>query len=131
MPVKDSLSPLLPKWSLLITWGVVVLWFSLVPSPPVPKSGILGWDKFQHAAAYGIFTLLAGWAFVTLPFSRERQWFLAGAVAVIFGALLEVAQGVFTATRTAEAGDLLADAIGAATVIFFVHFVYYRYRRRR
>lgn len=112
---KDSLLHYLPRWLPLVAWGGAVFWLSLVPAPPVPKTGILGWDKFQHAAAYAIFTLLA---FHSLSRSSDvrRRLVGAGITAVIFGGLMEVAQGVFTTTRTAEFGDLVADAVGAAVV---------------
>lgn len=56
----SSFSRFLPGWLLFVAWGILILWLSLIPSPPVIETGFLGWDKFQHAFAYGVFTLLAG-----------------------------------------------------------------------
>ena len=42
---------------------------------------------------------------------------VAALLAVVIGGLMELAQGNFTVTRTADWGDLLADAVGAAAVI--------------
>ena len=127
--IKSVLIRYFPRWLLLIAWGVTILWLSVVPSPPVIHSGFLGWDKFQHAAAYGVFTLFAGWAFACLAVDVRHRWMRAVVIAVVFGALMEVVQGLFTTTRTAELGDLLADLVGAVSVYCSVMAM--RYFRKR
>lgn len=86
-----------------------------MPNPPAVDNSLLGWDKFEHGAAYSLFTILAGWAFCIFPVTARRRWALAAVVAILIGALLEVLQGAFTAARTAEWGDLAADALGAGS----------------
>ena len=113
MPDKGGPTRYLPRWLLFITWGVSILWLSLTSSPPVPVTGLLAWDKFQHAASFGLLTLLGYYAFTRLS-SFRRRLICAVAVSVIFGALVEVAQGLLTTARTAEAGDLVADIVGTA-----------------
>ena len=104
------------KWLLFITWGVTILSMSLLPDPPTVNHRFWGWDKFEHAAAYSLLTVFAGWAFGYFKFSFRNRWLLAVGVAVGVGALLEVLQGLFTKTRTAEFADLLADAVGATAI---------------
>ena len=104
------------RLSLLVGWGGTILWFSLDPAPPRPSVGLFAWDKFQHAAAYGLLALLGGNVLVTYRHCRRRCWLLAFAGSVGFGALMEVAQGGLTVARTADVGDLLADAVGAGAV---------------
>lgn len=99
-------------------WGGIILWFSLDPAPPQPDVALFAWDKFQHGVAYGVLALLLGNFLVTCRNCRRRCWLLAFAGAVGFGALLEVAQGVLTVARSAEFGDLVADAAGAGAVSF-------------
>jgi len=111
---KGGLTRYLPRWLLFVTWGVSILWLSLTASPPVLGTGLLAWDKFQHAASFGLLTLLGYHAFTRLSSFRQRM-ICAAALSVLFGAMVEVAQGLFTTTRTAEAGDLAADIVGAAT----------------
>lgn len=103
-------------WLLFVAWGVAIIWLSLIPAPPGIENPLLGWDKLQHAAAYGLLTLLGFLALGSLiPY--PRRWALSAMLlAILFGALMEAAQGLFTATRTAEAGDLLADAVGAMLI---------------
>lgn len=105
------------RWLLFIVWGVLVLWLSLMSDPPAIDDDLLGWDKFEHGAAYSLLTILAGWAFCNFRLSAKLRWSMAASVAVGIGALLEVLQGSFTRTRTAEWGDLLADAIGAGIIL--------------
>ena len=113
MSDKGGLTRYLLRWLLFAAWGVSILWLSLTPSPPVLGKGLLAWDKFQHAAAFGLLTLLGFHAFTRLSSFRQRL-ICAAAVSVLFGVLIEVAQGLLTTARTAEAGDLAADIVGVA-----------------
>ena len=80
-------------------------WLALSPAPPDALDN--GWDKLNHASAFAALTVAAVFA---SPRSRMDRLALLSAV-LCFGALIEVAQS-FTPTRSAEWGDLLADAIG-------------------
>ncbi|MDP2268096.1 MAG: VanZ family protein [Deltaproteobacteria bacterium] len=117
--MKD-LTPI-PRWPVFIAYATVIGWLSLTPAPPQIEDDFFGWDKLQHAAAYGVFTLLAGWAFGTFPLAWKRRWWLAVLAAVTCGGLLEIAQGLFTSQRTAEWGDLLADLVGAVCAYGLVY----------
>jgi len=89
---------------LLLASGVA--FGSLLPGP-VAATVSTPWDKANHFLGYFI---LCAWWLGLLPRSR---W-LGGVVAVIaFGIVLEVAQGLFTATRQMEAVDVFANAMGA------------------
>lgn len=94
----------------------LILWLSLTPAPPELSGDFLGWDKAQHAAAYGVLTLLAGRAFVLYLTPPGRAWLAAALYALFFGGLMELAQGAVTQVRFADPQDLLANAIGIAAV---------------
>ena len=81
-----------------------VTYLALIPAPPPQVS--LGWDKLNHFSA---FATLAGLAFL----SFAGAWLRIAVALLSYGALIEVLQS-FTPTRTAEWGDLLADALGIA-----------------
>lgn len=100
---------------LLLAWGLCLLWLSLTPAPPQPP-GIFGWDKLQHVAAIGVLSLLAGWSLATLPRISCRAWGIAAIFSIAFGGLIEILQWAFTDSRSAEIGDILADATGAGIV---------------
>ncbi|MDP3823850.1 MAG: VanZ family protein [Burkholderiales bacterium] len=82
-------------------------WLALSPAPPDALDS--GWDKLNHAGAFAALTVAAVFA---APRSRAGRFGLIGAV-LCFGVLIEIAQS-FTPTRSAEWGDLAADAIGMA-----------------
>lgn len=107
-------------FALLLVWAVVILWLSLDPSPPVPQHDLFGWDKLQHAAAYALLTFLAGTFWSAFSGSSFRTWMLAAVSAVAYGGVVEVLQACYTTDRVAEAGDLLADAVGAVFVVVLV-----------
>ena len=92
--------------------GGLIIWLSLIPEP-VQLVSFSGWSKVQHAAAYGVFTLVIGWACAALPRLSGCRWLLAIGVSVAFGGLMEGAQYFFTSTRHARFADLLADVTGA------------------
>ena len=93
----------------------------------MPEAGLLAWDKFQHAAAFGLLTLLGFYAFVRLS-SFKHRLICAAAVSVLFGALVEVAQALFTTARVAEAGDVVADIVGAVAACAVTVCVMYRHK---
>jgi VanZ family protein len=65
-------------------------------------------------------TFLAGLSWSAVSSSSYRTWILAAVSAVAYGGVVEVLQAFCTTDRFAEAGDLLADAIGAAFVVAVV-----------
>ncbi len=100
-----------PAILLLLTLGI--LYLALTPAPPTNG---LGWDKANHAAAMSVVTLLAWQAYQP----RVRPLFFAGLYAVGLGILIELLQGFFTTSRSAEWGDLLADLTGTACALFLL-----------
>ena len=106
--MKLLLAPGSTAWRLAFFAAIVaVLVVSLLPPSSLPPMGS-GWDKAQHASAYVVLGLLglAAWP-------RRAGVVLIALLA--FGAGIEVLQGL-SGWRTAEWGDLLADAIGLAVV---------------
>lgn len=103
---------LLTRLGFLVVWVVAMLWLSLTPSPPqVP--GALGWDKLQHALAYGLLTILVARFLVYFSRADKKVWWQAVLIAVLYGGLLEVLQLMARTGRTAEWWDLAADVVGA------------------
>lgn len=97
------LRPYLPLWRLAYAVCVAsVLVLSLMPAPPEALS--TGWDKTNHLLAFSSIMFLGYYAF-------PKKTFMVVVTSIAIGALIEVLQS-FTAYRTAEWGDLLADALG-------------------
>jgi VanZ family protein len=131
-------NPLIPghasfKWILVtFLWSGSIAWLSLIPRPP-HIHGFLGWDKLQHAGAYGLLSLLVAQTLSSWPRARtDNAWWQAGLAVVCFGGLMEVLQLVMHAGRSAEWGDLAADALGAALCcVLFRQIARIRSRRQR
>ena len=96
----------------VVGWGLMfatVATGSLWPAPDLPPPACDGIDKVEHVLGYA---LLSGYAVLLFATARAR---LAGmALAIAFGIAIELAQGVFTATREPDALDVFANALGAA-----------------
>lgn len=77
--------------------------------PPVPHS-----DKLLHAAAYGLLALLLARALHGSSQAALGELALAACLwATAFGGIEEILQ-LFLTDRSAEVGDVLANAFGAA-----------------
>ncbi len=96
----------------VVLWMGAIVWLSLTPAQ-ADLEGLLGWDKLQHAAAYGLLAFLAGRVFSSLCRNPIRAWSGALFFAITLGLGLEIAQELFTAGRRADPADVLANSIGA------------------
>ena len=119
-------------WGLTAACVAATLWFSFV-APPPGANLFPGADKVGHAVAYFATTLSFLFAAVWRPgreFGRPANlglWFALAAIAG--GAVIEILQGM-TATRSAQAFDLVAEAIGTATAVA-IHALIRRQLRQR
>lgn len=66
-------------------------------------------DKVIHAIGYGVLAVLACGLFASGPARATALLWL-----LVFGGLIELAQGAWAVNRQADAGDLLANALGIA-----------------
>jgi hypothetical protein len=93
---------------------------SLLPAPQLPDPWFPFADKFHHAVAYAVLFVL-GW-----QAGYRSRWGLALGLLAL-GVTIELAQGAFTATRSAEWLDGVADAAG----IGFGHLIVSGVERQR
>jgi VanZ family protein len=108
-----------------IVWGILILYFSLLPHQFVPTSLITVSDLLLHALIYGVLTFLLFWARF---FSNQRQRppFRKLAIDLILilagSGLVEIIQEQFIEGRSGEFLDLLANFVGAllGTVIALI-----------
>ncbi len=105
------------RYSALTGWLIIIIWLSLVPSPPVPETKIFGLDKLFHAAAYGCLTFIGGWALAGFSPIKRGRWAMVASGAIVIGGVMEFLQKTFTETRTAEIWDFLANGFGAGSVL--------------
>lgn len=93
----------LALWTIAL---VVVVVVCLVPAPDLPDTPP-GGDKIEHALAYFLLAASAVQLFAT-----RRALIFAGIGLLVLGVLIEFAQGAFTTTRSGDAWDAVADAVG-------------------
>ena len=101
---------------LFVLAALTILLLSIMPNPPVPQTGLLSWDKVQHALAYAFLASLAGWALLPLVASPVRAWRYALIFALGYGVLMEVIQAWLTPARHGDVGDVLANALGGLAI---------------
>ena len=98
-----------PRLWLAVFWLAVLagITASLLPGPQLPEPWFPGSDKLQHVLAYAVLFLLGRQA------GYRSTWGLPLGLLAL-GVAIELAQDAFTATRSAEWLDGLADAVGIA-----------------
>ena len=108
----------------LLTLTVAVSFLALAPS--LPASVGTGWDKLNHMIAFAALAVSACRGF------SESAWRIAFALLTVlaFGVAIEVLQ-LLVEGRSAERGDLLADAIGTGAGALLALVIWPATRRMR
>ena len=99
-----------------LLFAAAILFASLQPFSGTPS--LTHFDKLQHFLAYGVLTVLLG-----MGWPRLRViWLIAGAT--LFGAGVEVAQGLSGTGRVPSVLDGLANLVGALMGGALIHVRY-------
>jgi VanZ family protein len=104
-----------------LTWALFILVICGIPGQDLPKVTFLEWlkpDKVIHLFTYGILSWLLARAFrnqnyFTALHLHPNSWSFA--IAILYGALIEVLQSTIFINRSGDLRDALANAIGALT----------------
>ena len=88
-----------------VVLAATIAYLSLASSSGIPQ--VVWWDKAQHFVAYASLGLP-----LAIALGRAR-WRSAIAIAVAYGAIMEVAQGTLTTGRVADFYDAIANTCGA------------------
>ncbi len=106
---------MLKKYLLLITifYSLVLASVCLLPIKKLPDVGISFGDKIFHSLTYAVLAFLWFYTFfLQFKISKKSAIMFASVISIIFGIIIEVLQGVFTATRQADVFDVLANSLG-------------------
>lgn len=105
--------------AVLYSCVISVLFF--IPSPELPEIQVSSVDKIVHVLIY--FMLINIWllyVFKKKNFHLESKWILLLLLSVLFyGIIIEILQGLFTISRSADIFDVAANFIGSLLGIFF------------
>lgn len=109
-----------------LLWALIITILSFLPPSSFPETKLVGLDKFVHAFLYCVLTFLLIIGFKKqFSFKRLRSnaITLAAVLSVIYGALIEVLQGMIFVNRSMELADVVANAIGCliGVIIFFFY----------
>lgn len=110
---------------LAVTYSVVVSMLFFLPTSDLPKIGFSGVDKIVHVSIYiGAMVLWQLYFYLRQEghLSLRMVALLLG-IFVVYGIIVEVCQELFTATREADAYDVLANFTGCAIGIFLFKIV--------
>lgn len=104
-----------------VGWTLFITYACLTTAANIPKAAWLNIehkDKIVHFTFYLVFTLL--WVLdlkKANKFSPVKARLFVFIFAVIFGTIIEICQGMFTAERSPDAFDVLANTSGSAAAI--------------
>lgn len=104
------------RLAIFVFAALIILCLSVMPNPPVPQTGILAWDKAQHALAYALLASLAGWALLPLVSPPMRAWRYALIFVLGYGVLMELLQAWLTSGRSGDVADIVANSLGGLVI---------------
>lgn len=107
-----------------VAWTLFITYACLTAAANVPKVAWLNIqhkDKIVHFTFYLVFTLL--WVLDLIKakrFSPKKARIVVFIIAVLFGIIIEICQGLFTKERSPDALDVLANTSGSAAAILLL-----------
>jgi VanZ family protein len=105
---------------LSIAWTVVITVLSLITIGDLGSSiAISGNDKVVHFVFYFLFVIV--WFY----YSKSKNpltkiGFQIVAIAIFYGIIMEICQGIFTQNRIADVYDALANSAGAMSAFLYL-----------
>lgn len=116
-------------------WTLFIAFLCLESFQKLPSMGIKSADKYVHFTFHFVFVILWSLYFIKKqPDNKSAvkkivlRVFLAS---VIYGILIEIAQGLFTATRSADIYDVLANSTGSMFGVFAIlSYTFYLFKKR-
>lgn len=104
----------------LIFWIVFITTLSLVSLKGLPKVSPQNADKYVHFLFYFILTLLLILNLVN-KVGLKQSIIISFFIAVFYGIIIEILQGVLTENRSPELADALFNSFGSFTATIVVY----------
>ena len=95
-----------------ILYTLFVTFLLLYPAVDVPSVGVPFFDKLGHLCVFGVLVLI--WLLFAAHKTKGKNKSVIWVVLFVFfyGIIIEVLQGLFLQSRTADGWDILANAAG-------------------
>jgi VanZ family protein len=105
---------------LAIAWTLLVTLLSLVSIGKIGNSiPIAGKDKIVHFVFYFVFVIV-WFSYLKSKNSMIIITLKIVLIAIVYGIIMEICQGVFTQNRVADVYDALANSAGAMFAFFYL-----------
>jgi VanZ family protein len=115
---------------LAVSWTLFIAYLCLSDFNKLPNIKIGGLDKSVHFILHFFFTLFWFLYLKSIP-SKQRNLILFVFIAsVLYGSLIEIAQGIFTTTRKSDILDVFANSIGSFFACLTIHINYFFLRKK-
>lgn len=106
-----------------IGWGILICYFSLMPSAELPNVLVSVRDFILHFSIYAVLACLAYFGQNKFSFQKlpSKNLGIVIAACVLLGLCLEVLQELFAKGRHFEVSDILFNSLGTM-LVFLLHF---------
>lgn len=111
---------------LAIMWTLFMAYLCLTDFNKLPTIRIGGLDKSVHVILHFFFTSLWYLYLSSSRIIKKNQVLVVGIASVFYGAIIEVAQALFTTTRKADVVDVFANSVGTIAACFVAVYLIYR-----
>jgi VanZ family protein len=106
-------------YSVTIVYAISIGVLSLAHLTKVPELNTGFDDKIAHFVLYAGLCLFWFMSFHILK--SKSSLLLASLLSIVFGAVIEILQGVVSIYRTADVFDLVANCLGILTMALIIH----------
>lgn len=114
---------------LAVFWTLFIAYLCLTDFNKLPNIKIGGLDKSVHFILHFFFTLFWYLYLSSMKSSKKNLILYVFIASVLYGSLIEIAQGLFTTTRKADVLDVFANSIGAVLASLAIHLKLYFFKK--
>jgi len=104
-------------WLLIISYGLYL------PAESLPRKPFINIPHFDKIVHFGLFFVLCLLLFRPLKQLRKNYLFWAPLISVIFGAVFELTQHLFSSSRNSNIYDFVANCTGIGISLVFYYFL--------
>lgn len=117
-----------------LAWAAFIFFITLMPGkyiPPVSIWDFVAFDKFIHAGVFAVLVILFMYGFVRqydIKVTRSYPGWIALAICVPYGLMLELMQELLLSDRYFEWYDFMANVAGCVLGIIIFKFVRFKFQ---